>query len=108
MCENPPQDVGLQTANIFFCSNPLLKNLLVQLLKRCLNPVIFSVDGQLSSAPEEEERLLPKKKKRKSEKKRKNKKHKRKSGKYSDSSGSESETVYPSDLKREEENRYSR
>lgn len=66
------------------------------------------MDSHLSSPHEEEERILPKKKKRKSEKKRKNKKRKKKSGKYSDSSGSESETVYPSDLKREEENRYSR
>ncbi|TWW72359.1 nuclear exosome regulator NRDE2 isoform X1 [Takifugu flavidus] len=63
-----------------------------------------SLDSQLSSPHEEQERLLPKKKKKKSEKKRKNKKHKKKSGKYSDSSGSESETIYPSDLKREEEN----
>lgn len=66
------------------------------------------MDSQLSSPYEEEERILPKKKKRKSEKKRKNKKHKKKSGKYSDSSVSESETVYPSDLKTEEKNRYSR
>uniref|UniRef100_A0A3B5M2T3 Uncharacterized protein n=1 Tax=Xiphophorus couchianus TaxID=32473 RepID=A0A3B5M2T3_9TELE len=46
----------------------------------------------------------PKKKKKKSEKKRKKKKkHKKKSGRLSDSSGSDSETIYPSDLKREDE-----
>ncbi|XP_007575926.1 protein NRDE2 homolog isoform X1 [Poecilia formosa] len=46
----------------------------------------------------------PKKKKKKSEKKRKKKKkHKKKSGRASGSSGSDSETIYPSDLKREEE-----
>lgn len=45
-----------------------------------------------------------KKKKRKSEKKRKKKKkHKKKSGRRSGSSGSDSDTVYPSDLKKEEE-----
>uniref|UniRef100_A0A8D3AJ49 NRDE-2, necessary for RNA interference, domain containing n=1 Tax=Scophthalmus maximus TaxID=52904 RepID=A0A8D3AJ49_SCOMX len=43
------------------------------------------------------------KKKKKSEKKRKKKgKHKKKSGRCSDSSGSDSETTYPSDLKREQ------
>lgn len=78
------------------------------MLYQNFNPVIFSLDSQLSSPHEEQERLLPKKKKKKSEKKRKNKKHKKKSGKYSDSSGSESETIYPSDLKREEENGYGR
>ncbi|KAM4724554.1 nuclear exosome regulator NRDE2 [Anableps anableps] len=46
----------------------------------------------------------PKKKKKKSEKKRrKKKKHKKKSGRASSTSGSDSETIYPSDLKREEE-----
>lgn len=45
-----------------------------------------------------------KKKKRKSDKKRKKKKkHKKKSGRRSGSSGSDSDTVYPSDLKKEEE-----
>ncbi|XP_041809776.1 nuclear exosome regulator NRDE2 isoform X2 [Chelmon rostratus] len=68
-----------------------------------------SVDRELSSAEEEKEEqkdchVPPKKKKKKSEKKKKKKKrHKKKSGTYSDSSGSDSETIYPSDLKREKE-----
>ncbi|KAM8916495.1 nuclear exosome regulator NRDE2 [Spinachia spinachia] len=66
----------------------------------------------VSSAEEEEEEdeeekeegnLPPKKKKKKSEKrKKKKKKHKKKKGRYSDSSGTDSETVFPSDLKREQ------
>ncbi len=67
--------------------------------------IIFSVSRGVSSAEEEEEEgnVPPKKKKKKSEKKRKKKKkHKKKSGRRSDSSGSDSETIYPSDLKREE------
>lgn len=63
-----------------------------------------SVGSQLSLAHEEDEKMPPNKKKKKSDKKRKKKKHK--NDKYSDSSGSDSETVYPSDLKRKEENRY--
>lgn len=103
MWKSPPE--CCLNSSYVFCSNPLVKNWV--LYQNC-NPVIFSVDSQLSSPHEEEERILPKKKKRKSEKKKnKNKKHKKKSGKYSDSSVSESETVYPSDLKREEENRCS-
>ncbi|GLD56306.1 protein NRDE2 homolog isoform X2 [Lates japonicus] len=65
-----------------------------------------SVGREVSSAAEEkeEEEEAPKKKKKKSEKKRKKKKkHKKKSGRGSDSSGSDSETIYPSDLKREQE-----
>ncbi|XP_070834915.1 nuclear exosome regulator NRDE2 [Chaetodon trifascialis] len=68
-----------------------------------------SVDRELSSVEEETEDQKegyapPKKKKKKSEKKRKKKKkHKKKSGTYSDSNGSDSETIYPSDLKREKE-----
>lgn len=65
-----------------------------------------SVESQLSLAHEEDERMPPNKKKKKSDKKRKKKKHKNKNDKYSGSSGSDSETVYPSDLKRKEENRY--
>lgn len=58
----------------------------------------------MSSAEEEEGGVPPKKKKKKSEKKKKKKKkHKKKSGRHSDSSGSDSETIYPSDLKKEEE-----
>ncbi|XP_056152067.1 nuclear exosome regulator NRDE2 [Lampris incognitus] len=45
----------------------------------------------------------PKKKKKKKEKKRKKKKPKKKSGRSSGSSGSDSETIYPSDLQREKE-----
>lgn len=68
--------------------------------------LIFNVNREASSAEEErkeESDVLPKKKKRKGEKKRKKKKKHKKSGRYSDSSGSDSETMYPSDLKREEE-----
>uniref|UniRef100_A0A3B4YMW3 NRDE-2, necessary for RNA interference, domain containing n=1 Tax=Seriola lalandi dorsalis TaxID=1841481 RepID=A0A3B4YMW3_SERLL len=51
-----------------------------------------------------EDNAPQKKKKKKSEKKRKKKrKHKKKSGRCSDSSGSDSDTIYPSDLKKEEE-----
>lgn len=59
----------------------------------------------MSSAEEEEEgNVPPKKKKKKSDKKRrKKKKHKKKSGRYSDSSRSDSDTIFPSDLKRAEE-----
>lgn len=54
----------------------------------------------MSTAEEEEEEgNVPPKEKKKSKKK---KKHKKRSGRYSDS-GSDSETIYPSDLKREEE-----
>ncbi|KAL7381030.1 hypothetical protein ABVT39_027522 [Epinephelus coioides] len=66
-----------------------------------------SVGRELSSAEEGEEEegnVPPKKKKKKSEKKRKKKKkHKKKSGRYSDSSRSDSEIIFPSDLKREQE-----
>ncbi|XP_070699085.1 nuclear exosome regulator NRDE2 [Pempheris klunzingeri] len=66
-----------------------------------------SVARGVSSSEEEEEdegNVPLKKKKKKSEKKRKKKKkHKKKSGRHSDSSGCDSETIYPSDLKREEE-----
>lgn len=68
--------------------------------------IILSVGREVSSAEEgkEEGNVPPKKKKKKSEKKRKKKKkHKKKSGRYLDSSGSDSETIYPSDLKREED-----
>lgn len=60
----------------------------------------------MSSAEEEREKednVPPSKKKKKSEKKRKKKKkHKKKSGRHSDS-GSDSDTIYPSDLKKEHE-----
>ncbi|XP_069029060.1 nuclear exosome regulator NRDE2 [Embiotoca jacksoni] len=67
-----------------------------------------SVDREVSSAEENEGDgegdVSSRKKKKKSEKKRKKKKkHKKKSGRCSDGSGSESDTVYPSDLKREQE-----
>lgn len=58
-----------------------------------------------SEEEQKEEGSVPsKRKKKKSEKKRKKKKkHKKKSGRYSSSGGSDSETIYPSDLKRGEE-----
>ncbi|XP_022606427.1 protein NRDE2 homolog [Seriola dumerili] len=66
-----------------------------------------SVDREVSSAEaekEKEDNAPQKKKKKKSEKKRKKKrKHKKKTGRCSDSSGSDSDTIYPSDLKKEEE-----
>uniref|UniRef100_A0A3Q2PZY5 NRDE-2, necessary for RNA interference, domain containing n=1 Tax=Fundulus heteroclitus TaxID=8078 RepID=A0A3Q2PZY5_FUNHE len=66
-----------------------------------------SVAKDFTSSAEEERGKSdgpPKKKKKKSEKKRKKKKkHKKKSGTHSSTSGSDSETIYPSDLKREEE-----
>lgn len=65
----------------------------------------FSVDA--TSSDEEERGKAdgpPKKKKKKSERKRKKKKkHKKHSGGRSGTSGSDSETIYPSDLKREEQ-----
>ncbi|XP_044022933.1 nuclear exosome regulator NRDE2 [Siniperca chuatsi] len=61
------------------------------------------VSSAEEKSEEEEGNVPPKKKKKKSEKKRKRKKKHKKSGRYSDSSGSDSETIYPSDLKREEE-----
>ncbi|XP_071327446.1 nuclear exosome regulator NRDE2 [Trachinotus anak] len=79
----------------------------VSLHRRFLEEKDSSVDREVSPAEEEkeeEDNVLPKKKKKKSEKKRKKKKkHKKKNGRHSDSSGSDSETIYPSDLKREEE-----
>uniref|UniRef100_A0A3P8RQF7 NRDE-2, necessary for RNA interference, domain containing n=1 Tax=Amphiprion percula TaxID=161767 RepID=A0A3P8RQF7_AMPPE len=70
-----------------------------------LNKRDASVDRESSSAEEEGEGNVPaRKKKKKSEKKRKKKKkHKKKSGRRSGSSGSDSETIYPSDLKKEQE-----
>ena len=69
--------------------------------------IIFNVDSDASSAKEDEKRegvVSTKKKKKKGEKKRKKKKkHKTKSERYSSSSVSDSETIYPSDLKREQE-----
>ncbi|KAK5617501.1 hypothetical protein CRENBAI_005187 [Crenichthys baileyi] len=66
-----------------------------------------SVGKDVTSSDEEEGGKgdgPPKKKKNKSEKKRKRKKkHKKKSGRHSSNSGSDSETIYPSDLKREED-----
>ncbi|XP_063765463.1 nuclear exosome regulator NRDE2 isoform X2 [Eleginops maclovinus] len=67
-----------------------------------LNKKESSVRGYVSSE-EEEGDVPPKKKKKKSEKKKKKKKHKKKSGRHSDSSGNESEIIFPSDLKREQE-----
>ncbi|XP_068194958.1 nuclear exosome regulator NRDE2 isoform X2 [Antennarius striatus] len=59
-----------------------------------------------SGGKEKDDEEPSKKKKKKSVKKRKKKKkHKKTSGRYSDSSGSDSETIYPSDLKKEEANR---
>ncbi|KAM8737726.1 nuclear exosome regulator NRDE2 [Acanthopagrus schlegelii] len=71
-----------------------------------LNEKESSVGREASSEEEQKEEgnVPSKRKKKKSEKKRKKKKkHKKKSGRYSSSGGSDSETVYPSDLKREEE-----
>uniref|UniRef100_A0A667ZTK2 NRDE-2, necessary for RNA interference, domain containing n=1 Tax=Myripristis murdjan TaxID=586833 RepID=A0A667ZTK2_9TELE len=68
-----------------------------------------SLGKELSSEEEEEEEegdVPPKKKKKKKEekkRKKKKKKHKKRSGRSSDSSGSDSDTVYPSDLKKEQE-----
>ncbi|XP_026157598.1 nuclear exosome regulator NRDE2 isoform X2 [Mastacembelus armatus] len=66
-----------------------------------------SVGREVGSAEEEkegEDNVPLKKKKKKSEKKRKKKKkHKKKSGRDSDSGGSDSDTIYPSDLKKEHE-----
>ncbi|KAI4804197.1 hypothetical protein KUCAC02_025831 [Chaenocephalus aceratus] len=68
-----------------------------------LNEKESSVGGYVSSE-EEEGDVPPKKKKKKSEKKKKkHKKHKKKSGRHSDSSGNETEIIFPSDLKREQE-----
>ncbi|KAM4626041.1 nuclear exosome regulator NRDE2 [Polymixia lowei] len=66
-----------------------------------------SLGREVSSEEEEEERqkkddVPPKKKKKKKDKKKK-KKHRRRGGRSSGSSGSDSETVYPSDLRREQE-----
>ncbi|XP_062296230.1 nuclear exosome regulator NRDE2 [Scomber scombrus] len=64
-----------------------------------LNEKDSSVDRDV-----EESDVPPKKKKKKSEKHRKKKKkHKKKSGRYSDCSGSDSEIIFPSDLKKEQE-----
>ncbi|KAK5916381.1 hypothetical protein CgunFtcFv8_011371 [Champsocephalus gunnari] len=69
-----------------------------------LNEKESSVGGYVSSEEEEEGDVPPKKKKKKSEKKKKkHKKHKKKSGRHSDSSGNETEIIFPSDLKREQE-----
>lgn len=60
---------------------------------------------QLSSADEhyKDDDVEPKKKKKKSEKKKKKKKkHKKRSG-HSDNSGSDSDVIYPSDLKKEQD-----
>ncbi|XP_071761867.2 nuclear exosome regulator NRDE2 [Centroberyx gerrardi] len=67
-----------------------------------------SSQGREASSKEEEgeeEGDVPSKKKRKKKekKRKKKKKHKKRSGRSSDSSGSDSETVYPSDLRREQE-----
>ncbi|KAK2826353.1 hypothetical protein Q5P01_020567 [Channa striata] len=72
---------------------------------RFIEEKTLSVGREVSSAEEEKEDGVPfKKKKKKSEKKRKKKKkHKKKSGRYLDSNGSDSDTIYPSDLKREDE-----
>uniref|UniRef100_A0A665W6Z4 NRDE-2, necessary for RNA interference, domain containing n=1 Tax=Echeneis naucrates TaxID=173247 RepID=A0A665W6Z4_ECHNA len=76
----------------------------LSLHKRFLENKEPSVDKEVSSAEEKrEEDVPPKKKKKKSGKRKKKKKHKKKSGGHSDSSGSDSDTIYPSDLKREEE-----
>uniref|UniRef100_A0A3P8U9V6 NRDE-2, necessary for RNA interference, domain containing n=1 Tax=Cynoglossus semilaevis TaxID=244447 RepID=A0A3P8U9V6_CYNSE len=67
----------------------------------------FLKDKRSSAEEEEEERKSGDEydsKKKKKKKRKKKKKHKRKkSGKCSESSGSDSETVYPSDLKKEQE-----
>lgn len=72
----------------------------------CLTPINVGLTLSILSLDrdEEESNVPPKKKKKKSEKqKKKKKKHKKKSGKYSDCSESDSDTIYPSDLKKEQE-----
>lgn len=65
--------------------------------------LLFSTDRLDSCSDAEEDDSVPaKKKKRKTEKKKKRKKNKKKSGRHSGSSGSDSDTVYPSDLKEKE------
>ncbi|XP_004559358.3 nuclear exosome regulator NRDE2 [Maylandia zebra] len=59
-----------------------------------------SVSRDVSSEEDREDGVAPRKKKRK---KKQKKKHKKKSGRYSHSSASDSETIYPSDLKKEQE-----
>lgn len=74
---------------------------LLQLLEMC--PLLFSAEQPESCSEAEEDDSVPaKKKKRKSEKKKKRKKSKKKSGRRSGSSGSDSDTIYPSDLKEKE------
>ncbi|KAM3594793.1 uncharacterized protein V6R79_014315 [Siganus canaliculatus] len=69
---------------------------------------MFSLGREVRTEDEEKEEVVDgletrKKKKKKSEKKRKKKKkHKKGTTRYSDSSGSDSDTIYPSDLKKEE------
>lgn len=70
--------------------------------------ISWSEERERSSAEEEEEERKSgdeyDSKKKKKKKRKKKKKHKRKkSGRCSESSGSDSETVYPSDLKKEQE-----
>uniref|UniRef100_A0A3B4H7E8 NRDE-2, necessary for RNA interference, domain containing n=1 Tax=Pundamilia nyererei TaxID=303518 RepID=A0A3B4H7E8_9CICH len=60
----------------------------------------LSVSRDVSSEEDGEDGVAPRKKKRK---KKQKKKHKKKSGRYSHSSASDSETIYPSDLKKEQE-----
>lgn len=63
--------------------------------------LLFSTDRLDSCSDVEKDESLPaKKKKRKTEKKKKRKKNKKKSGRHS--SGSDSDTVYPSDFKEKE------
>uniref|UniRef100_I3KTW5 NRDE-2, necessary for RNA interference, domain containing n=1 Tax=Oreochromis niloticus TaxID=8128 RepID=I3KTW5_ORENI len=59
-----------------------------------------SVSRDVNSEEDGEDGVAPRKKKRK---KKQKKKHKKKSGRYSHSSASDSETIYPSDLKKEQE-----
>lgn len=63
--------------------------------------LLFSTKQADSCSEAEEDDSVPaKKKKRKTEKKKKRKKNKKKSGRHF--SGSDSDTVYPSDLKEKE------
>ncbi|CAN9502574.1 unnamed protein product [Ophioblennius macclurei] len=57
----------------------------------------------LKSEENGEDNVSHRKKKKKHEKKKKKKKKHKKSGRYSDSSGSDSDNIYPSDLKKEKE-----
>ncbi|XP_076025305.1 nuclear exosome regulator NRDE2 isoform X2 [Genypterus blacodes] len=103
-CDDSPKELDWLTNKSFQTGEALsLHTRFLDKASERPNEKESSVDRVPSS--EEEGNVPPKKKKKKSEKKRKKKKkkHKRRSGKYSDSTGSDSDTVYPSDLRKEQE-----